>query len=129
MIMRAIVFVGRRDYAHAVQLLVGTRPPATLLQHNDHLTAPSSLSTTCRLSTTFSFPRMPSRAFPNASVHYPILTSATASPIQAASLPADQGMVFSFGSAMEQHLPAKTNTSPAWPETLLAALAMYPLLN
>ncbi|QRV89313.1 von willebrand and RING finger protein [Ceratobasidium sp. AG-Ba] len=29
MIMRAIVFVGRRDYAHAVQLLVGTRTALT----------------------------------------------------------------------------------------------------
>jgi len=50
MIMRAIVFVGRRDYAHAVQLLVGTRTALTNIL-NTSLPPPTSRTTRKELLT------------------------------------------------------------------------------
>ncbi|KAG8742764.1 hypothetical protein FRC10_000931 [Ceratobasidium sp. 414] len=50
MIMRAIVFVGRRDYAHAVQLLVGTRTALTNIL-NTSLPPPTSRQTRKELLT------------------------------------------------------------------------------
>ncbi|KAG8693302.1 hypothetical protein FRC09_010602, partial [Ceratobasidium sp. 395] len=167
----------RTSSTHSIrQSIFGSRsaspqPPATSPQHNGHLTAPSSPSTaTRRLSTTFGFPRSPSRkhkskasedqstAEPSArartlsspgsgsgalenlirlstagvgvagagagkdengrlSIPIPKRERAisqpshplAASPIQAASPPADQGMTFSFGSAMAQQANAKSS--------------------
>ncbi|KAG9089551.1 hypothetical protein FRC06_001490 [Ceratobasidium sp. 370] len=192
----------RTSSTHSIRhSLFGSRsaspqPPAASPQHNGHLTAPSSPSAmTRRLSSTFGFPRTPSRKHktkgtddqtpepsarprtistpgPSTSTSASALENLVrlstaglgvagagagntdehgkltipipkreralshpshplaASPIQAASPPAEQGMVFSFGSAMQQQLPTKADMAPAQLETTttlpLAAPALAP---